>query len=180
MTFEVTIKIGGKEQSFRVELEAGAANGALLCRVNGVEETIDATLCESDVLSLILGGEGGEGGESFEIRRDLQGGQAGEMRLVVAGDTFQAEVRDPRSLRSRRGAAARAEGPRKITAPMPGKVVRILAPAGAAVEAGQGVIVIEAMKMQNELKSPKQGVVKKINVAEGDTVNPGDALAVVE
>jgi pyruvate carboxylase subunit B len=68
----------------------------------------------------------------------------------------------------------------KIKAPMPGKVVRILAPAGTQVENGQSVLVIEAMKMQNELKAPKSGVVKKINVEEGAAVDAGQALAEVE
>ena len=63
---------------------------------------------------------------------------------------------------------------------MPGKVVRILAQQGAQVESGQGVLVIEAMKMQNELKSAKKGVVRKIMVKEGATANSGDVLAVVE
>jgi biotin carboxyl carrier protein len=63
---------------------------------------------------------------------------------------------------------------------MPGKVVRVLAPEGAEVEAGQGVIVIEAMKMQNEMKSPKKGRVQKIIAPEGTAVNAGDALAIVE
>jgi biotin carboxyl carrier protein len=63
---------------------------------------------------------------------------------------------------------------------MPGKVVRILVPVGTAVEAGQSVIVIEAMKMQNELKAPKTGVLKKINVAEGAAVEAGQALGEVE
>jgi pyruvate carboxylase subunit B len=68
----------------------------------------------------------------------------------------------------------------KIKAPMPGKVVRILAPTGAQVEIGQSVVVIEAMKMQNELKAPKTGVVRKISVAEGAAVEAGQALAEVE
>jgi pyruvate carboxylase subunit B len=68
----------------------------------------------------------------------------------------------------------------KIKAPMPGKVVRVLAGVGTPVEAGQSVLVIEAMKMQNELKAPKTGVVKKINVAEGAAVDAGQALAEVE
>ena len=68
----------------------------------------------------------------------------------------------------------------KIKAPMPGKVVRVLADVGTAVEAGQSVLVIEAMKMQNELKAPKTGVVKKINVAEGAAVDAGQTLAEVE
>ena len=63
---------------------------------------------------------------------------------------------------------------------MPGKVVRLIAPAGSEVELGAGVIVIEAMKMQNELKSPKKGKVVKVLAAEGDAVNAGDVLAVIE
>ncbi len=63
---------------------------------------------------------------------------------------------------------------------MPGKVVRLLVAEGSAVEQGQGILVIEAMKMQNELKSAKKGVVRKIMVKEGAATNSGDVLAVVE
>jgi biotin carboxyl carrier protein len=63
---------------------------------------------------------------------------------------------------------------------MPGKVVRIVAAEGTEVEAGAGVVVIEAMKMQNEMKSPKKGIVRKISAAEGATVNAGDTLAIIE
>ena len=63
---------------------------------------------------------------------------------------------------------------------MPGKVVRVQLEAGASVEKGAGVVVVEAMKMQNEMKSPRAGVVVSINVKPGDTVNAGDVLAVVE
>ena len=90
------------------------------------------------------------------------------------------EVRDPRSLRSRQGGAQDEKGPRKIVAPMPGRVVRLLVAEGAEVEAGQGIVVVEAMKMQNEIKSPKKGMVKKITASEGAAVNSGDVLAVVE
>ncbi|MBI3663579.1 MAG: biotin/lipoyl-binding protein [Acidobacteria bacterium] len=62
---------------------------------------------------------------------------------------------------------------------MPGKIVRVLAKAGDAVEAGQGLLVVEAMKMQNEIKAPKTGKVEKVLVAEGQTVNAGETLAVV-
>jgi biotin carboxyl carrier protein len=89
-------------------------------------------------------------------------------------------VQDPRSLKTRRAKAGSAEGPQKLTAPMPGKIVRILLREKSEVEAGQGVIVVEAMKMQNELKSPKKGVVSKVLVAEGATVNAGDALVIIE
>jgi len=68
----------------------------------------------------------------------------------------------------------------EILAPMPGKVVRVQTEVGATVEKGAGVIVVEAMKMQNEMKSPRDGVVVSINVKPGDTVNAGDVLAVIE
>jgi len=68
----------------------------------------------------------------------------------------------------------------EIVAPMPGKVVRVQVEAGATVEKGVGVIVVEAMKMQNEMKSPRAGVVVSVNVKPGDTVNAGDVLAVLE
>jgi biotin carboxyl carrier protein len=63
---------------------------------------------------------------------------------------------------------------------MPGKIVRVLVSQGDAVEAGAGVLVVEAMKMQNEIKSPKKGTIQKIMVGEGAAVNPGDVLAIVE
>ena len=99
---------------------------------------------------------------------------------MVGHERFGAVVRDPRSLRSRRRSDSGSEGVRKVTASMPGKVIRILAPPGTAVEAGQGVLVIEAMKMQNEMKSPKKGKVKKVNVTEGAAVEAGQVLAEIE
>jgi biotin carboxyl carrier protein len=63
---------------------------------------------------------------------------------------------------------------------MPGKVVRLMVREGDEVEAGAGVAVVEAMKMQNEIKSPKKGTIGKILVSEGATVNAGDVLAIVE
>ena len=62
---------------------------------------------------------------------------------------------------------------------MPGKVVRLLAKAGDAVEAGQGLLVVEAMKMQNEIRSPKRGTVERVLVTEGQAVNAGEVLCVV-
>jgi biotin carboxyl carrier protein len=90
------------------------------------------------------------------------------------------ELRDPRSLRSRQKAAIDEKGAVKILAPMPGRVVRVLVEENGEVEAGQGVVVVEAMKMQNEIKSPKKGTVKEILAVAGAAVNPGDTLAIVE
>jgi biotin carboxyl carrier protein len=72
------------------------------------------------------------------------------------------------------------EGRQQLTAPMPGKIVRVLLSVDEAVASGQGVVVVEAMKMQNEIKSPKSGRVVEIRVNEGDTVDAGQVLAVVE
>src|SRR5262249_7252916 len=100
--------------------------------------------------------------------------------IVVGHERFAATVRDPRSLRSRRRSSGASEGVKKVSAPMPGKVVRILAPAGTGVEGGQPVVVVEAMKMENELKAPKKGKVKRITVSEGAPVEAGQVLAEVE
>lgn len=137
------------------------------------EEPLDAIFPEAGIVQFI------RNGTSDEIRVEPLR-EADTLSLDHRGKKIEVAVRDPRTLRSRRAGAAGETGPQKITAPMPGKVVRILAPAGAQVEAGDGVIVIEAMKMQNELKSPKAGKVQKITVAQGATVNPGDTLAIIE
>ena len=83
-------------------------------------------------------------------------------------------------MRSSENAAGHGHGAAEIVSPMPGKVVRVLIEQGTMVEAGAGIIVVEAMKMQNEMKAPKAGVVVSINVAPGATVNAGDVLAIIE
>ena len=92
----------------------------------------------------------------------------------------QVKIIDPRRLRSGQNSGGHHHGVTEIVAPMPGKVVRVHVEAGAHVEKGAGVVVVEAMKMQNEMKSPRAGVVISVNVKPDDTVNAGDVLAVVE
>ncbi|HEV2198799.1 MAG TPA: biotin/lipoyl-containing protein [Bryobacteraceae bacterium] len=99
--------------------------------------------------------------------------------IAVNGRTLYMEVRDPRKLRAR-GAAERNAGRQTVAAAMPGQVIRVLVEVGQAVEAGQGLIVVEAMKMQNEMKSPKAGKVLEIRTAAGAAVAAGDALIVIE
>ena len=156
------------QKSFRLDLER--VDGRWQCRLDGQLVEIDAVLTRRDVLSVIIGGK------AYEIKRERT---ATDLHLWVGPVRYGVVLRDPRSLRSRAGAAD-DKGPRKLVAPMPGKVVRVLAEEGAEVEPGQGVLVVEAMKMQNEIKSPKKGVVRKIAVRTGGTVNAGDVLAVVE
>jgi biotin carboxyl carrier protein len=165
MIYEVTIA----EKTYRVELARG--DSGWRCRLNGHELPLDVVPAQDGVLSLLVNGK------SYEVRQESTGQ---ETTIAVGPERFSVSVRDPRSFRSRARSGAAAQGVKKITAPMPGKVVRLLAATGSPVEAGQSVIVIEAMKMQNELKAPKSGVIKKINVQEGTAVDAGQTLAEVE
>jgi biotin carboxyl carrier protein len=153
----------------RVELIRFASGW--LCKLDGRERLLDLSSLQNGVLSLLIDGR------SYEIKQDTT---VTASSIVVGSERFAAAVRDPRSFRSRNPSGAADEGVKKVTASMPGKVVRILVAPGAAVEAGQGVLVIEAMKMQNEMKSPKKGTVKKMTVAPGAAVEAGQVLAEVE
>lgn len=172
MTYEITITDGsGKAATHKVELTRHPETGAWQCRVDGADFAFDSAQPDGDTLSLLVGGA------SHEVRRD---GNGSGFSVVVGRRRYAVDVSDPRSLRGRKAKAGFTDGPKKILAPMPGKVVRILAAEGAEVEQGQGVVVIEAMKMQNELKAPKAGKVMKVMAAEGAAVNAGDALAIIE
>ena len=103
-----------------------------------------------------------------------------ENGVLVKGNVFPVEIVDPKRLRSGRNAGGQQHGVAQIVAPMPGKVVRVNVSAGTEIEKGDGVIVVEAMKMQNEMKSPRSGKVISVNVKPGDTVNAGEVLAVLE
>ncbi len=174
MKYEVLID----ERSYQIEVERTASGYA--CKVDGEPFPLDVVTTAPNTLSIL------HQGRSFEVMREVtrevtrESSSTGEMHLRVGAQHFRAEVRDPRSLRSRRAHSAAAAGPARICAPMPGKVIRLLAAEGDLVEAGQGLIVVEAMKMQNEIQSTKQGKVTKIAVREASAVNAGDLLAVVE
>ncbi len=165
MTYEISID--GKAHKLELEREGSHWK----CRLDGEAMEADAVVTKHDVVSIIISGT------QYEVKRERT---ATDTHLWVKNSRFAVEVRDPRSLRSRKSAAASGEGPQKLVAPMPGKVVRIILAAGSEVEAGQGVLVVEAMKMQNELKSPKKGTVKQVMAAEGASVTAGEVLAIVE
>src|ERR1700730_14698542 len=164
MTYDIAVD--GK--NYRLDLNR--AEGRWSCRLDGREVEVDAVLARPDVLSLRIGNQ------AYEVKCERI---AGEMNVWVGSARFSAEVRDPRSLRGR-VRTLDEHGPRKLTAPMPGKIVRVLVNVGEEVEAGAGVLVVEAMKMQNEIKSPKKGTIRRILVGEGAAVNAGDVLAIVE
>jgi biotin carboxyl carrier protein len=164
MLYDITID--GK--NYRLELNR--ADGRWSCRLDGRDVEVDAVLARPDALSLRIGNL------AYEVKSERA---ANGLHLWVGSTRFAVEVRDPRSLRGR-VRAGDDQGPRKVIAPMPGKVVRLLVGEGDEVQPGTGVAVVEAMKMQNEIKAPKRGTVQKILVSEGAAVNAGDVLAVVE
>ena len=103
-----------------------------------------------------------------------------DFEVVLRGRHHEVTLIDPKRLRSAQSDGSHHGGAAEIVSPMPGKLVRILVKPGDQVDAGAGVVVVEAMKMQNEMKAPKSGIVISIEAAEGATVNAGDVLAVIE
>ena len=129
----------------------------------------DAVEVEPGVYSVLVDGQ------SFEVRSaSCRDG----LKLAMAGRRISAEIIDPRN-RSRRERAAVGSGRQNIHAPMPGKVIRVLVRTGDAVEIGQGLVVVEAMKMQNEMRALRAGTVAEVRVTDGDTVSAGDTLIVL-
>ncbi|HVF43516.1 MAG TPA: biotin/lipoyl-containing protein [Pyrinomonadaceae bacterium] len=118
-------------------------------------------------------------GRVYECRVERRPGGSPVTVAVGAGE-YEVTLTDPKHLRGAAIAHGAGEGRAQVTAPMPGKVVRVLVERGQQVEAGQGVVVVEAMKMQNELKSPKAGTVAELRAEPGATVNAGDVLAIIE
>jgi biotin carboxyl carrier protein len=165
MRYEV--RISGKTSLVEVERD-GDGWQAKLDGEAGVADVVETT---PGTFSILVSGQ------SHQIC--VMPSSNGQLQLQAGGLEFSAEVIDLRSWRGRRHAGAEAEGRQQIAAPMPGKVVRLLVKTGDAVEAGQGLLVVEAMKMQNEIRSPKGGTVEGVLVAEGQAVNAGEVLCVV-
>jgi biotin carboxyl carrier protein len=171
LTLEV--RIGGKKRT----VEIAHRNGAGSSDRSGTTFILDGKPIEADIVevargiySVLLAGQ------SFEVRVD---NRPTGLRVNVAGHEFAAEVIDPRQWRRQRGSALETEGRQQVIAPMPGKIVRVLVAAGEIIEAKQGLMVVEAMKMQNEIRSPKRGTVERLMVVEGLTVNAGEVLAII-
>ena len=147
-------------------------NGAWKISLDGNALDANAVEVAPNIFSVLLNGD------SHQIR--IAPRPDGTLTLHTGLAEYHAEVTDPRSWRGRRHGAVEAEGRQQITAPMPGKVVRLLVKQGDLVEAGQGLLVVEAMKMQNEIRSPKSGKIEKLFAKEGQPVNAGEVLLWVE
>ena len=119
-------------------------------------------------------------GRVFDCRVEGLVASGAVVDVIVGSTSHAVTLTDPKRLRSALAFGGHGDGAARMVAPMPGKVVRVLVEAGQQVEAGSGIAVVEAMKMQNEMKSPKQGTVAAFNVEVGATVNGGDLLVVIE
>ena len=171
MKLEVKLVSAGCAEKTRViELERSATGRRVT--LDGRPVAVDAVEISSNTLSLLLDGQ------CFEV--SVTPSADGKLKLQTGAQEFTAEVIDPRAWSGRRHSQVEAEGRQQILAPMPGKVVRLLVKAGDHVEAGQGLLVVEAMKMQNEMKAPRAGTIVEIKVQPGATVAAGDILIKIE
>ena len=153
------------------EAEAEIVSPAPECRfrLGATEITADVRIPEPGIYSILVDGRSYDAAVERTPRALI---------VTVDGYGFEIEVRDPRRW-SRGSGRAERSGHETLIAPMPGKVVRILAAVGDAVQPGQGVVVVEAMKMQNEIKASRPGRVLAIQVQQGATVAAGEPLATI-
>ena len=163
-------QIGDRDEELNVKLEAGRVTAEIGDRVYELEVREPAP----DAYLLFLGAE------VHECRVNRRATSKEVFEVNIRGRSYEVTIVDPKRLRSGQNSDRHHHGVMEIRAQMPGKVVRVQIEAGASVEKGAGIVVVEAMKMQNEMKSPRAGVAVSINVKAGDTVNAGDVLAVIE
>jgi len=150
------------------EIEVDRQDGLYAVVIDGVRQVVDAQALEGEAYSLLLDGK------SFDVSVARE---AEDYHVRHGGFVTTVRFADP--TRSAREAMDGAEGPQKVRSSMPGKVVRVLAAVGDQVERGQGLVVVEAMKMENEVPSPKSGEVVEVAVAPGQAVETGALLVVV-
>ncbi|MHB1843589.1 MAG: biotin/lipoyl-containing protein [Deltaproteobacteria bacterium] len=162
------ISSAAKSREVTVEQEGST----LKITLDGEVHELDAVRLEGGALSLIVDGR------SFSAEIE----EAGDVSSVLlGGSVFPVEMLDERRLRLRAASGQLGQqGPQILAAPMPGKVVRVLVKAGDLVKEGQGLVVVEAMKMENELRAVRAGTVRELLVAEGVTVEGGAKLCVVD
>jgi biotin carboxyl carrier protein len=170
VTFEIDIDGAART----VTVESGAP-GRYVVLVDGEAHEVQAERVGEFGLSLVAGGVS-------NASRELQIAPAaarGEFLVAFCGRTVPVIINGRSRRRGASDDGGRA-GPQRVVAPMPGRVVRVLVSPGDAVAARQGVIVVEAMKMENELRSPKAGTVREVTVTPGTSVEAGRVLVVIE
>jgi biotin carboxyl carrier protein len=163
---KITITIQGTQRT----VELTHPGGKPRWQIDGHSFEVDASEISRGIYSVLVDGN------SIEVRIEAHSSQ---LQVVANGKEYLASIENPRALKKNRAGAAQIEGRQNVTAPMAGKIVRTLVKAGDEVQSGQGLLIVEAMKMQNEIRSPKSGKIERVTVIEGQTVNPGDIVVVV-
>lgn len=162
----IDVEIGGRRR--RVELERNDGHAA----IDGRALTVDATPIAGGWSLLV-------DGKSYDVAVD--GGRDGELTVHLNGHAIAARLIDPRAfVRRGHGGHGASSGTRQVAAPMPGHVVKVLVKPGDQVTADQGLVVVEAMKMENELRAPGDGTVREVRAVEGTSVEAGAILVVLE
>jgi len=175
MTFEIAVGNGVRTVSV-------TRKGSLLqVALDGRTVIVDARRVSEMELSLLVTSEGGTAPTQSVDAALAAHRIAGDFDVHLAGRTIPVQVRQAGGFgRQKNAIAATGTGPQRITAPMPGKIVRVLVKAGDDVKARQGLVVVEAMKMENELRAARDGRVRDVSVVEGQSVDAGAMLLVVE
>lgn len=164
-------KLKGQKEPAPVDVES-LGNGRFSVKVGDKKYDVDALTLDHGAVSMIIDAQ------SFGVEFD-EGAEG--VAVLLRGHITRVDIANERQLRLRAASAQfSVEGRQLICAPMPGKVVKVLVKVGDEVQANQGVVVVEAMKMENELKSPKAGKVTELFVKEGQTVENGAKLVVIE
>lgn len=156
------------------EIEIMRDGKKVFAEIDGRKYELEATEPEPNVFLLK------KDGRIYEIFVSPRQNPGEPFHVRLKAREFEIALTDPKRLRGAGTDAEHGDGLAEIKTAMPGKVVRVLIETGAEIKKGESVIVVEAMKMQNEMKSPKDGIVKEIRFPEGATVNAGDVLAVIE
>ncbi len=176
MTFEVAI-------GERLRTVSVVRKGALLhVAVDGKIHVVDARRVSDAVVSMLVQPDGAAAASRSVDASFAQQGTNGDFDVHLDGRAIRVQIRPAGSFGrpKKEGAGVSGAGPQRITAPMPGKVVRVLVKAGDQVTARQGLVVVEAMKMENELRAARDGRVRAVSVQEGQSVDAGAVLLVVE
>lgn len=168
------MKLKAEIEGEALSLEIKRDGTRVFAEIDGRRYEVEARESQPGVYTLL------SDGHVYECRVNQQEARRESLEVTTGTHAFSVILTDPKRLRGAQASGGHADGISQIIAPMPGKVVRVLVEAGAEVEAGAGLVIVEAMKMQNEMKSPKTGKVTALNVTAGATVNAGDVLAVVE
>lgn len=168
------MKLNAKINSEKYDINIKREGEKVFAEINGRQYELRASAPEANVYLLK------NKGKIYEVFVSPNKNKSEPHRVRVGTDDFEINIVDPKKLRGSNAGSDSADGVSEIKTAMPGKIVRILLDENSEVKMGEGVIIVEAMKMQNEMKSPKDGVIKKIKFNEGDTVNAGDLLVIIE